>query len=677
MFFVNKGGGGVKAANLVTGFRPLASQFLEDWVKRWEELGKNHPAVREQEMKVFKPKHPLPHLMNYREPAPDWYWLEFPSNLVQPAKPSIDWKRLKKLGEESGFKDVQLLGKIIADVREGARIGCTGEARAPSRSTNAPSAFEDGEKVSDALADWVKKKFAFGPIHPSEVPAEAKFSGIMTRQKPNGSVRVILNLSASSDGTPVNKGIEKKDFPTSMSTLEDWLRAMKDAGKGCKFCKIDWSDAYKHLTVHQEDTDLQWFMWLGMAFKELCLIFGCTSSAGLFDRLAKLVLHIVVVKSGIDRRQVIQFLDDCCAAAQKDSPVLDRFDKTFFEVAKELGIKLAPRSDPDKSFSPSTRGTVLGITYDSVAWTWALPNNKLEQTLRDIDSLLSSSVTTQERIWSTVGRILYIMPLVPTGKFNVDHLLRINSVSEDRNCVIELPEKVKRQLRFWREILPVCSGVTSIPDPDNSLPPWAIEFYTDAAGGTLQKAGHGVGSVTVGCWVFLPWSKAINAGRQVADDTERKLDRILSALELMGPLLTLTAGMGRFRGKMLKFWIDNSGSVYIYKKGYSTSCSLCSTIVKATATLAATFGCRVEVDKIARCSSPMAVMADCLSKADFEKFWNVARGNGGFELALEPARVPGALLQWLEDPREDDDLGDKLVRGILAANPSWASPALF
>ena len=73
----------------------------------------------------------------------------------------------------------------------------------------------------------------------------------------------------------------------------------------------------------------------------------------------------------------------------------------------------------------------------------------------------------------------------------------------------------------------------------------------------------------------------------------------------------------------------------------------------------------------------MAVMADCLSKADFEKFWNVARGNGGFELGLEPARVPGALLQWLEDPREDDDLGDKLVRGILAANPSWASPALF
>ena len=80
-----------------------------------------------------------------------------------------------------------------------------------------------------------------------------------------------------------------------------------------------------------------------------------------------------------------------------------------------------------------------------------------------------------------------------------------------------------------------------------------------------------------------------------------------------GPSVTLEAGMGHLRGKMLKYWIDNSGLVYINKKGYSTSCSLCSTIVKATATLATTFGCRVEVAKIVCCSSPMAVMADFLT----------------------------------------------------------------
>ena len=155
-------------------------------------------------------------------------------------------------------------------------------------------------------------------------------------------------------------------------------------------------------------------------------------------------------------------MDDPCVAAQKDSLLLYRFDKTFFEVAKKLGIKLAPHCDQDKFFSLSTHGTVLGVTYDSVALTWALLSNKLEQMLRDIDSFLSSALASQEMIWLIVGRILYVMPLVPTRKFNVEHLLHINGVSEDRRYVIELSDRVKRQLGFQQEILPFCSGVTTI-----------------------------------------------------------------------------------------------------------------------------------------------------------------------------------------------------------------------
>ena len=138
--------------------------------------------------------------------------------------------------------------------------------------------------------------------------------------------------------------------------------------------------------------------------------------------------------------------------------LLYRFDKTFFEVAKKLGIKLAPHCDQDKFFSLSTHGTVLGVTYDSVTLTWALLSNKLEQMLRDIDSFLSSALASQEMIWLIVGRILYVMPLVPTGKFNVEHLLHINGVSEDRRYVIELSDRVKRQLGFQQEILPLTTA---------------------------------------------------------------------------------------------------------------------------------------------------------------------------------------------------------------------------
>ena len=50
-----------------------------------------------------------------------------------------------------------------------------------------------------------------------------------------------------------------------------------------------------------------------------------------------------------------------------------RFDETFSFVAERLGIKLAPRDDPEKSFGPSQRGIVFGILYDTVEWTWLIP----------------------------------------------------------------------------------------------------------------------------------------------------------------------------------------------------------------------------------------------------------------------------------------------------------------
>ena len=72
--------------------------------------------------------------------------------------------------------------------------------------------------------------------------------------------------------------------------------------------KLDWASAYKHIAVRPEDIDLQFFSWLGMDFVELCLVFGCRSSAGLYDRLAKVVLQIVLLFCKFPADMVCQYL---------------------------------------------------------------------------------------------------------------------------------------------------------------------------------------------------------------------------------------------------------------------------------------------------------------------------------------------------------------------------------
>ena len=94
------------------------------------------------------------------------------------------------------------------------------------------------------------------------------------------------------------------------------------------------------MAVCAEDTDLQWFNWGGQAFKELCLIFECVSSADIFDRLAQIVLFIVARKSGFLQDMVCQHLDDCCAAAPYNSDALEAYDLTFIDIASKLGVMI-------------------------------------------------------------------------------------------------------------------------------------------------------------------------------------------------------------------------------------------------------------------------------------------------------------------------------------------------
>ena len=572
----------------------------------------------------------------------------------------INPKALRIAALETNFPDKALLNEIYLDVKLGALIGCKGKFRNPSKASNAPSAITNGYRVADSIADWISRGWVFGPVDPSEVPPTAKFAGLMTREKPNGSVRVILNLSAPK-GNSVNDGIDTTAFPTSMSSTTQWLRALNTAGKNCYMCKVDWSSAYKHLPVNREDSDLQWFSFLGKCFKETNLVFGCASLAGLFDRLAKLVLHIVVTKANFPRNLVAQYLDDCCACSNSlDS--LKRYDATFSEVATSLGVELAPRDDPDKSFGPSKNGVVLGIHYDTTSWVWSYPQEKLIRLLHDLQHVLEADTEPLEFLQRVLGKIIHVAPLIPAGKFFLLHIIKAASPSFDPPAAIPISRALKRQVWVWLTLLRTCNGRVSIPDPDASLPAWTIDVYTDAAGGSPDSSWRGVGAVCQFWWVHCPWGDAINTGKPTGDG--RRFDRVMSALELVGPLLALSAAARHLQGKPVRFWVDNAASVFIFNKGYSSSCHISAALATALAQVAAALGCQLEVVKITRCSESYSSMADALSKGDFVRFRSLATALPDLALPVNPLPVPASILRWVARPSADWDLGDSIIREL-------------
>ena len=147
--------------------------------------------------------------------------------------PEFNAEALSRMVDKLGCSDRARVDRVLIYLREGADIGCRGEFRCSTNSRNASSAYESGREVTDAIAGWIADKYAYGPVAEEDVPAGAKVSGIMVREKPNGAARVILNLSAPA-GMSVNDGIKAEDFPAVMSSTAAWLKVLKkpavDAG---------------------------------------------------------------------------------------------------------------------------------------------------------------------------------------------------------------------------------------------------------------------------------------------------------------------------------------------------------------------------------------------------------------------------------------------------------------
>ena len=177
-------------------------------------------------------------------------------------------------------------------------------------------------------------------------------------------------------------------------------------------------------------------------------------------------------------------------------------------------------------------------------------------------------------------------------------------------------------------------------------------------GGTLERPGRGMGGVCGEKWFYIPWSARVNGGKWSVDG--KKVGRKLSALELVGPLAAMVVFAEKCRLKPVRIWVDNAGSVAIWGKGYSNSCRLCTTLLKAISVVAAGLGCRVNLEKITRCTTGEAVMVDHISKAEFHECFRAGR-RMGLVMAAAPTAILEALLKWACLPYPDDSLGDRLL----------------
>ena len=123
----------------------------------------------------------------------------------------------------------------------------------------------------------------------------------------------------------------------------------------------------------------------------------------------------------------------------------------------------------------------------------------------------------------------------------------------------------------------------------------------------------------------------------------------------MAALATLCAAPDQVTGKAVKVYTDNKGLAHAFNKAHSRD-KFTYTVMMALKDVAKYLGVKLCVVWTPRCSSPGEVVADHLSKAKFREAGEVA----GVQVHL--ARVPRALLRWLEKPSVTRLLGMAILR---------------
>ena len=508
-----------------------------------------------------------------------------------------------------------------------------------------------------------------------------KFSRVLkqTNELFLNKFRPILNLSQP-EGNSYNEAIiPAKMRKVEMSTPKQVADTIYSVGKNAVISKMDHVSAYKLVPVKPEQFYLQGFRWLGKIFIEIRLIFGSRSSVPNYDDFHNTFSLLVRTRTNTDPQFLKRTLDDQISIMPES--ICNKFVERYLEFAKEINLPLADMSGEDKAFLYRKSGTVLGVYFDTVNLTWKYSEGKRLTHMKILQDALRVPLITKEMCHKVAGVVNTLMQLCPPLRY-----LRAPLISQLKHLYdyspLPLDSQTARLLNIWLHIFDTLKCGYPIPKFLSNPPFKALGFVTDAAGLPDPK-NPPVFDVGVGATGFIMPSDSIKYVGQAlwpqqfvnnVDSQNKLFGRKTTLLEAIGLLLPLFHNVKYISGKHVVLYVDNLPTVWAMKKGRSKTDDYTSTIVAAINHIAVSIPCKLYVKHCPRLSTSPAMIADLLTRTD-EKGLNFAKKY----CQNMVTGWPKALIEWMENPSRDIDLGQKNWKDFeikLLEGRSFFSPFL-
>lgn len=305
----------------------------------------------------------------------------------------------------------------------------------------------------------IQQLLTIGAISECE-PCEGQFlSSIFIRPKPNGKMRLILNLKS------LNKFIDTSHFK-----LEDFRTAIKLVSKDNYMANIDLKDAYHLIKIHEHSRKYLRFIWDGLTYEFNVLPFGLNTAPYIFTKVMKPVVKLLRTCGYLSTI----YLDDIYLIGQSYRDCKENLYITQ-KLLKSLGLLI----NVEKSnLTPSKSCKFLGLIIDSKNLQVKLPIDKRTHIQHELTKMMNRANCTIRKFAQLVGLLISACPAIEYGMLYTKEFERLKFLNlkdhDDYNRLMYLPKSLQPDFKWWLHAIK--NSVRIIRTDD-----YSAEIFTDAS----------------------------------------------------------------------------------------------------------------------------------------------------------------------------------------------------
>ena len=407
---------------------------------------------------------------------------------------------------------------------------------------NHPSATNYEEHVEHYVTTELSKGALLGPF-PQPPFQWMHISPLMTRPKRDATNRrVIMDLSWPPGGA-INDGIQTEwyvDGPgkISLPTVDYMEGRLLTLGKGAFLYKTDLARGYRQLRVDPGDWPLLGFVYRGQYYVDMCPPFGLRTSAMCMQRTTEAVSWMHGQSGYISR----PYLDDF-GGAEKTCEEAEEALRVLQGIMRELGLEEAAH----KICRPATKMTWLGLEYDAVAMTIAIPQVKMEEIMEVLKGWQGRIRATRRDMQRLLGLLQFVASVSPPTRVFTNRML--NELREmPKRGSESLSLEFKKDVKFFIDLWPEFNGIKIVVKGE-------VECQNKLE---LDACLLGCGAFTGKCYYaeeFPQWLR--DEGHSIAH------------LELLNVVVAVKVWCEEWRGQRVEIITDNMNACLAMQTGRS------------------------------------------------------------------------------------------------------------